>query len=562
MFRFEHQYYLYLLIALPLWMLIYVYSAWRKKRAIKKLGDENLVKQLMPDFKLIKQSLKFFLLWLDAFCIIIAMANPQMGSKIEKVKRKGIDVFIALDVSKSMMAEDVKPNRLTRAKQAVSHLIDELNNDRVGLICFAGRSYLQMPLTVDYSAAKLFLQNANCNMVPTQGTAIGAAIDQAVESFQTKEKKHKAIIIISDGENHEDDAIESAKAAVNEGAVVYTVGVGSIEGAPIPVYQNGIQTDFKKDEKGNVVLSKMNPDAMKEIADAGKGSFYVLSNSQDELKNLVEKIGTMEQKTMAEHLFTDYEDYFQYFLLSAFILLLLEIFVSEKPTQWLLRLKKIIPVLLILFLVNKNSNAQSTFLNPLPERKAAREALKQYKLKNSALADSLNTHAIRLNKNFGEAYYNKGNLNYEKDSFRLAAEDFKNAANLLHDSILKSKAYHNLGNCYLQQRDYEEAENAFKSALKLNPRDVDSKYNLSYSKLMMEEAKRKNKNSQQKNDEPKEQKPSAFALQTKKKAEELVNKGQYQEALELLQEAEKKDKSVHQFNDFTKRIKDVIDINK
>ena len=500
MFRFEHPYYLYLLIALPLWMLIYVYSAWSKKRAIKKLGDENLVKQLMPDFKLIKQSLKFLLLWLAAFCIIIALANPQMGSKIEKVKRKGIDVFIALDVSKSMMAEDVKPNRLTRAKQAVSNLIDELNNDKVGLITFAGRSYLQMPLTVDYSAAKMFLQNANCDMVPTQGTAIGAAIDQAVESFQTKDKKHKAVIVISDGENHEDDAIESAKAAVNEGAVVYTVGVGSEQGAPIPVYQNGVQTDFKKDENGSIVLSKLNQEAMKEIAEAGKGSYFQLSNSQSELKSLVEKISTMEQKTMDEHLFTDYEDYFQYFLLAAFILLSLEIFVSEKPTQWLLRLKKIIPVLFILFLVNKNSSAQSSLLNPLPELKAAREALKQYKLKNSVLADSLNTHAIRLNKNFGEAYYNKGNLNFEKDSFRQAAEDFKNATALLKDDKEKAKAFHNLGNSQLQQRNYNDAIDAYKQALKLNSNDRDTKYNLAYAQAML---KNQPKQKQNKNDKDK-----------------------------------------------------------
>lgn len=503
MFRFEHTYYLYYLIALPILALVYGWHFYSKHTAIKKMGDENLVKQLMPDYRPWKSVIKFLLMWLALGSLIIALANPQMGSRIEKVKRKGIDVFIALDVSKSMMAEDVKPNRLTRAKQAVKTLMDNLENDRVGLIIFAGRSYLQMPLTVDYGAAALYLNNANCDMVPTQGTAIGAAIDQATESFQTKEKKHKALIIISDGENHEDDAVESAKAAVNEGVQIFTMGVGSPQGAPIPVYSGGVQSDYKKDENGSIVLSKLNEEALKEVASAGNGAYFPLTNSQDEVRALVKKIGSMEQKTMDEKMFADYVDYFQYFLALSLLLLLMEVLVFEKPTKWLGYLKQLIPVL-ILCLIFNNTQAQATFFNPQPERKAAREALNYYKQKKNILADSFNRKAISINKNFGEAYYNKGILNYEKDSFRLAAEDFKNAAATLQNPANKAKALHNLGNSYLRQRDYNNAIESYKNSLKLNPKDRDTKYNLAYAQAMLKNNPPKNNDkNDKKNDKDK-----------------------------------------------------------
>jgi tetratricopeptide (TPR) repeat protein len=503
MFRFEHPYYLYLLIALPILALVYVWYWWRKSSAIKKMGDAELIKQLMPQYRPIKGFVKFMLMWLALASLIIAIANPQMGSKIEKVKRKGVDVFIALDVSKSMMAEDVKPNRLTRAKQAVKTLIDNLENDRIGLIIFAGRSYLQMPLTVDYGAASMYLNSANCDMVPTQGTAIGAAIDQATESYQTKDKKHKALIIISDGENHEDDAIEAAQAAANEGVQIFTVGIGSTQGAPIPSYSGGVQTDFKKDENGSIVLSKLNEEALKEVAKAGNGSYLQLTNSQDEVRELIKKISTMEQKTMEERMFADYVDYFQYFLALALIFMLLEVLVFEKPTKWLGYLKQLIPVLLIAFSFS-SANAQATFFNPKPERKAAREALDFYKHKKYLLADSFNKKAIGINKNFGEAYYNKGNTNYEKDSFRLAAEDFKNAASLLQNPTEKARALHNMGNSYLKQRNYNEAIEAYKNALKTNPNDRDTKYNLEYAKAMLKNNPPKNNDkNDKKNDKDK-----------------------------------------------------------
>lgn len=503
MFRFEHPYYLYLLIALPILALVYAWYWWRKTLAIKKMGDAELVKRLMPQYRPIKGFVKFLLMWLALASLIIAIANPQMGNKIEKVKRKGVDVFIALDVSKSMMAEDVKPNRLIRAKQAVKTLIDNLENDRIGLIIFAGRSYLQMPLTVDYGAASMYLNNANCDMVPTQGTAIGSAIDQATESFQTKDKKHKALVIISDGENHEDDAIESAQAAANEGVQIFTMGIGSTQGAPIPSYSGGVQTDFKKDENGSIVLSKLNEEALKEVAKAGNGSYLQLTNSQDEVKELVKKISSMEQKTMDEKMFADYVDYFQYFLVLALLFLLLEVLVFEKPTKWLGYIKQLIPVLIFMLMCN-SSNAQATFFNPQPERKVAREALNYHKQKKYLLADSFNRKAISINKNFGEAYYNKGNSNYEMDSFRLAAEDFKNAASLLQNPNEKAKALHNLGNSYLKQRNYNEAIEAYKNALKANPNDRDTKYNLEYAKAMLKNNPPKNNDkNDKKNDKDK-----------------------------------------------------------
>jgi Ca-activated chloride channel family protein len=266
--------------------------------------------------------------------LVIAIANPQIGTKYEKVKRSGVDVMIALDVSKSMLAEDIKPSRLDRSKQFISRFIERLQNDRIGLIVFAGKAYLQMPITIDYSAAKLFLRNINTEMVPTQGTAIAEAIQLAINAFDAKDKKHKVLVIITDGENHEGNVLEMAEEATQQGIVIYTVGVGSPKGAPIPIYRNGIQADFKRDKEGNIILSKLNETALQQLAVKGDGKYFRLSAGSQEIESIISEISGMEKKDFEESIFTDYEDQFQYFILLSIVLLVIEFFISERKSLW------------------------------------------------------------------------------------------------------------------------------------------------------------------------------------------------------------------------------------
>jgi len=235
MFRLAHPQFLYLLLLIPLLVVVFVYARRRKRKAIASFGDPNLVMRLIPEFSGTREMLKFILWSVAWILIVLGLADPQTGSKLEKIKRKGVDMVFALDVSNSMMAQDITPNRLERAKQAIIHLLGKLENDRVGLVVFAGKSYIQMPLTTDYSATRLFLTNINPGMIPVQGTAIGEAIETSASGFGNT-KQGKAIIIITDGENHEDNAIEAAQAASAKGIRVYTICIGLPEGSPIPVF--------------------------------------------------------------------------------------------------------------------------------------------------------------------------------------------------------------------------------------------------------------------------------------------------------------------------------------
>lgn len=338
MFRFAHPYYLYALVLIPVFFLVFMLvMRWKRKR-LARFGESEVVKSLFPDLSRGRQYLKFLLLLLALAFVILALADPQIGSKLEKGERKGIDLFICLDVSNSMLAEDIKPSRLDRAKSAISKMIDELKNDRIGVVVFAGKSYVQLPITNDYSAAKLFLSYISPDIMPTQGTAIGEAIDMAVSSFDNN-KHSKAIILISDGENHEDDAIESAKKAAAKGIKVFSVGMGLPEGAPIPVIQNGILKGFKKDVDGTTVISRLDDKMLSQIAQAGQGSYVRANNTQSSLDKIFEEINKMQKSEFEARIFSDYEDRFQYPLLLAFVVLVLELLLLERKNKVLSRIK-------------------------------------------------------------------------------------------------------------------------------------------------------------------------------------------------------------------------------
>jgi Ca-activated chloride channel family protein len=338
LFRFANPVFLYLLLLLPAIILLYIFNAIRKKKALKRLGDIKLVTRLVPDMSGIRPVIKFILQLVAVTAGIIMLSRPQFGSKIEDVKKQGVEVIIALDVSNSMLAEDIQPDRLTRAKQAISRLVDNLNNDKIGLIVFAGDAYIQIPVTTDYLSAKMFLSAINPNMVPVQGTAIGAAISLGIRSFSPGEGKSKAMIIITDGENHEDDPVKAAEEASKAGIVVHTIGIGSTEGVPIPVMNNG-KRDYLKDADGNIVVTKLDEEILKKIALSTNGNYVRANNSNIGLDEIYSDIKKMKKQDLESTMYTEYNDQFQIFAAIALFLLIVDFIIMERKNRRLANIR-------------------------------------------------------------------------------------------------------------------------------------------------------------------------------------------------------------------------------
>ena len=335
MFRFEHPEYLYLLILLPIFLFLFLYSLYIKKRNLKRLGNMKILHELMPDVALKKQQLKFWLLFICLSLFILVIARPQFGSKLETVKRQGIEVMICLDVSNSMLSNDISPSRLEKSKQILSQLIDGLNNDKIGLIVFAGDAFVQLPITSDYVSAKMFLSSINPSMVPTQGTAIGKAINLAASSFSPSKTSAKTIILITDGENHEDDAVGAAKAAAEKEIKVNVLGVGSIQGGPIPAPDNS----YQKDNDGNMITTKLDEKMAQEIATASNGMYARTDNTNNALKALQKELGKMAKSDVESKIYASYDEKY---LIPAWILLfflIVEFFVMDRRNRVLSKIK-------------------------------------------------------------------------------------------------------------------------------------------------------------------------------------------------------------------------------
>ncbi len=334
MFRFEHAEHLYALGIIPI-LIIFFLMAWvARKRLLERFADSSLLGALAPEISKYKHIVKFLLLAVALCFLVIGWANPQWGSKKEKVKRKSADVFIALDISRSMLAEDVRPSRIERARKFATRLVDELKGERIGTIIFAGNAYLQMPLTTDYAAAKLFIRSANPDQAPAQGTAIADAIELAERAFQDDNKHHKAIIIITDGENHDEVALTKAREANDNGMLIFTVGVGTPEGGYIPMNVNG-RRSFKKDRSGNIVTTKLNQQMLHDLAQAGDGQYFNLVDGDLVLKTLNNRIDKIEKTEMEQRSFSEFESYFQYFIGFALFLILIEFFISYQRSRLL-----------------------------------------------------------------------------------------------------------------------------------------------------------------------------------------------------------------------------------
>jgi Ca-activated chloride channel family protein len=332
--RFERPGYLYALILIPVMIAVYLFVIYLQKKTLRRFADQEFMKVLIPLKSVGRPWIKMILLLLAVSALVFGLANLQSGARMEEVKREGIDIFIAIDVSNSMMAEDIAPNRLERSKQAISRLLDKLEGDRIGIIVFAGKAYIQLPITTDYAAARLFLSTINTEIVPSQGTAIGEAIEIAMKSFDQNDR-NKAVVIISDGEDHEENASDMADEAAKAGINVFTIGMGLAEGAPIPMYNEyGKKTGFRKDKQGNTVVTRLNESMLQKIAQAGNGSYVRANNTRSGLETIFTEINKLEKSEIDSKIFTDYENRFQWFIAMAILLLLAELLITARKRNW------------------------------------------------------------------------------------------------------------------------------------------------------------------------------------------------------------------------------------
>lgn len=336
MFHFANPQYLYVLFIIPVLFAFFIFALSQKKKMIERFGEYNVIARLMPLASNRRSWIKFILAALSISLLIIAVARPQYGSKLKEVKTEGIEIIIALDVSNSMLAEDIKPNRLEAAKRSVIRMLDNLKDDKIGLIVFAGSAYIQVPVTTDYSATKMMLMSITPGLIQEQGTSIGDAIELAMKSFSPQNDKQKALIIITDGENHLDNPIEASTKAAEKGIKVYTIGIGNTEGSPIPV---GWGSDFRKDRNGNVIITKLDEEMLINIAQAGNGKYIRASSSKFGLMNLYNDIEKLDKSELESVIFSEYEDVFQYLVFMALLLLIADFAIMNRKNKQLEKFK-------------------------------------------------------------------------------------------------------------------------------------------------------------------------------------------------------------------------------
>jgi len=339
MIQLDEKIYFYLLAIIPIIVVVFVLLQFWKSRTQKNFANVDLLKRLTPNRSKFKSTLKLLFFLFGLAFLIVGLVNPKMGTKLETVKREGVDIVFALDVSKSMLAEDIAPNRLEKGKRIISEIINQLASDRVGIIAYAGQAYPQLPITTDYGAAKMFLQGMNTDMLSSQGTAINEAIDLATTFYDDEEQTNRVLFIISDGEDHsEGTTINAVEKAAEEGIKVYTIGVGSTKGAPIPLKRNGIVESLKKDSQGEVVITKLIEDVLVEIAEKGNGEYINGANTEEAVDYIKEELSQLDKKEFEAKQIADFKDQFQWFLGAGLLLFFLDIFLLDRKTKWLRKL--------------------------------------------------------------------------------------------------------------------------------------------------------------------------------------------------------------------------------
>ena len=534
MFRFEDPIYLYALALIPLLAILRFLLVRQQKKRLFKFGDRELVRQLMPDVSRFRPLVKFSLLLTVLALLIVMIARPQFGTKINHEKRTGIETIIALDVSNSMLAEDVAPSRLDRSKMMVENLVDNFTNDKIGLIVFAGDAFIQLPITSDYVSAKMFLSSISPSMITTQGTDIAKAISMASHSFTQQEGVGKAIIVITDGEDHEGGALEAAKEAKDKGMRVYILGVGSTKGAPIPT-GNG---DYMKDNTGQTVMTGLNEQMCREIAQAGGGAYIHVENNSNAQDQLDHELNKLAKKEIESTVYSDYDEQFQAVGIIVLLLLIIEICILDiknpllKNVSLFKRNKKVVAIMLTLLM--------STTIQAQTDRMLVRHGNKQFRLGNYAEAEVSYRKAVEKNPRNAQAIYNLGNalLGQRKDS--AAVSQFEQAAKLETNPIRKSQAYHNIGVICQGQKQFAQAIEAYKESLRNNPADDETRYNLELCKRQQQQQQNQNQQNQQNKDnkdqKDKDKKDQQKQDQDKKDQQKQDQKQQQQDKQQMSKE--------------------------
>ncbi len=504
MFRFEDPKYLYLLVFILVFACIRLITYRKQKARLRKFGDPSLLKKLMPDVSRFRPAVKFWLLQAALALLIIMLARPQFGTRISHEKRTGIETIIAMDISNSMRAEDVVPSRLERAKMMVENLVDNFTNDKIGLIVFAGDAFVQLPITSDYVSAKMFLSNIDPSMMQNQGTDIRAAIESAMHSFTQQENIGKAIIVITDGEDHEGGALEAAQAARERGMRVYVLGVGSTKGAPIPVPGTG---DYMHDNTGNTVMSALNEQMCREVAQAGGGAYIHVENNSNAQRQLDEELDKLEKNESESTIYSDFDEQFQAVGILALLVLILEVCILDRRNPLLQKIslfgaKKKVAALLLLIFVAVGAQAQTS------DRQYVREGNKLFMKGDYERAEVAYSKAIEQNDKNPQAHYNLGNALMAQKKDSAAVEQFQKASQLETNPLRKARSFHNMGVVCQQHQMYGEAIENYKQALRLNPNDDETRYNLvlCQHQKQKQDQNKQNQNQQQKQDQQKQDK--------------------------------------------------------
>jgi len=500
--RFGHPEYLWLLIAVPVLALAFGVVNAVRRRQLSRFVSAALISQLAPDAGLGKRVIKQVLVLGALMFLITAIADPLVGTRLEEVKREGIDLFVAMDVSLSMKAEDIRPSRLEKAKRDVSELLRKLSGDRVGLIVFAGDAFVQFPLTSDYSAADLFITAVDVDAVPVPGTMIGSAIELALSSFAKDVPTKKAIVIVSDGENTGGDVMSAVEDAKKAGVRVYSVGMGTPDGGPIPVYsQSGVRTDYKRDQSGAIVLSKLDESMLQQIAAITGGTYHRGTSAGNEIDDIFKELASLEKTEFGSKQISGFETRYQYPLGMAVLLLIVEILLSDRKGKLVARLKRLIPSASLITLgflaCTGRSDAQTV-------RSHVSEGNRVYEKGRYNDAEVEYKKALEKDPKSQEAQFDLGNSYYKQQRFDEAMRQYGTTATEMKEVKDRSSSFYNLGNSLYRSSRYAESIDAYKRALRLNPNDDDARYNLLMAKEKLKQQKDKNQQKNQQNQQNKQ----------------------------------------------------------
>lgn len=507
MFRFEDPTYLYFLLLIPLLALIRFAMVKQQKRRLRKFGDRELLANLMPDVSRWRPRVKFWLLMTALALLIIMWARPQMGTRISQEKRTGIEVIIALDISNSMLAEDVAPSRLERSKMMVENLVDHFTNDKIGLVVFAGNAFVQLPITSDYVSAKMFLNSINPSLIASQGTDIAGALNTAMYSFTQQTGVGKAIIVITDGEDHEGGALEAAHEAHEKGMNVFVLGVGSTQGAPIPIEGN----DYLRDNEGNTVISALNENMCRQVAEAGSGAYIHVENDGRAQELLNNELDKLSKKEIASMIYSDFDEQFQAIGVLVLLLLIIEVCILERKNSLLKQVSLFkrssgenLMKLTLLILISQISF--TTTMVAQTDRKLIRQGNKQFRKGNTEEAEVAYRKALEKNPRNPQANYNLGSALFVQRKDSAAVQQLENAAKLEMPPMRKAEVYHNIGVVCQSHQMFGEAIEAYKAALRLNPDNDKTRYNLELCKRQQQQGKDKKNQKDQKQDKKQDKK--------------------------------------------------------